>query len=321
LKILILSRNTTFYSTARLMKAAESRGHEVIVSDPLAILLSLDGRQPMAFLDKRSLDDVDVVIPRIGLVATDFGVAVVKHFQMMGVTVVNNSLSIMRARDKLRCMQLLMRHAIQVPNTVMTRNPAGLKDAIDRVGGPPVILKFLHGAQGIGVILAETYKAAESTLDAFWSMNQNLLIQEYIKESEGRDIRVIVTRERVLAVMRRQAKPGDFRSNIHRGGWGEIFAPPEGFTEVALKAARIIGLDVGGVDLLESRAGPLVLEVNASPGIEGIEKTTGRDVALDFICYAEEKAGQRGKRDSQKESASLSVGPESADRMEKPNDA
>lgn len=293
LKILILSRNINFYSTARLRDACLSRNHEVTVADPATISLALDHDQPHAFLEGKSLVDTDVVIPRIGMVGTDFGVAVVKQLQMMGITVVNNSLSIMRARDKLRCMQLLTRQSIKVPRTVMTRDASGLRDAIHKVGGPPVILKFLQGAQGIGVILAESYKAAESTLDAFWAMNQNLLIQEYIRESEGRDIRLVVTREKVLAVMRRQAKPDDFRSNIHRGGWGEVVEPPAGFVEVAFKAARAVGLDLGGVDILESSRGPLVLEVNASPGIEGIEKTTGTDVALEIIQYAEKKAAQR----------------------------
>ena len=190
----------------------------------------------------------------------------------------------------------------------MTRNPAALREAINRVGGPPVILKFLQGAQGIGVILAETYKAAESTLDAFWSMNQNLLIQEYISESEGEDIRVIVSRDGVLAVMRRLAKPDDFRSNIHRGGWGELVTPPPGFTDVALDAARIIGLDVGGVDLLESRRGPMVLEVNSSPGLEGMEKATDQDVAEAIIRYAEKKVSKR-KPDGTKAKESKQTGP------------
>lgn len=303
MKFLILSRNHGYYSTDRLRQAVLDQGHEAVVADPLSISLAVDGEKPTAFLEERSLEDVDVVIPRIGMVAAEFGVAVVKQFQQMGVTVVNNSLSIMRARDKLRCMQLLTRHSIQVPRTVMTRNPEGLKEAIRFVGGPPVILKFLQGAQGIGVILAETYKAAESTLDAFWSMNQNLLIQEYVQESDGKDIRILVTRDKVLAAMRRLAKPGDFRSNIHRGGWGELVIPPYELVEVALNAARIIGLDVGGVDLLESSRGPLVLEVNASPGIEGIEKATGQDVALEIIRYAERKAEQRTRKGNRKRSA------------------
>ncbi|MHC4943100.1 MAG: RimK family alpha-L-glutamate ligase [Planctomycetota bacterium] len=293
MKILILSRNNNYYSTARLIETGKARGHEVLVADPITISLAVEGRNPQAFLEGESLQDIDVVIPRIGMISAEFGVAVVKQFQMMGVTVINNSLSIMRARDKLRCIQILTRQNIKVPRTVMTRNPAEMKKAIQYVGGPPVVLKFLQGTQGIGVILAESFKSAESTLDAFWSMNQNLLIQEYIQESEGRDIRVIVTRDKVLAVMRRQAKAGEFRSNIHRGGWGEIVEPPRDLEEVALHAANIIGLDVGGVDIMESKRGPLVLEINASPGIEGIEKITGRDLAQEIILYAENKVEEK----------------------------
>jgi len=300
LKILILSRSPDFYSTARLKEASEIRGHEVIVADPISISLAVDGMKPNAFLGGKSLEDIDIVIPRIGMVATDFGVAVVKQFQMMGVTVINNSLSIMRARDKLRCMQILTKHNIRFPRTVMTRNPSEMREAIQHVGGPPVILKFLQGAQGIGVILADTHKSAESTLEAFWSMNQNLLIQEFIHESEGKDIRVIVTPEKTIAVMRRQAKHDDFRSNLHRGGWGEVVDPPDEYLDVAYNAAKTIGLDIGGVDLLESSKGPLVLEVNASPGLEGIEKTTGKDVALEIILYAESKAGLRKIKDLSK---------------------
>jgi len=278
------------------MEAARNRGHDVRVTDPIAISLAVDGRQPLAFLEGESLEDVDVLIPRIGMISAEFGVAVVKQFQQMGCTVINHSLSIMRARDKLRCMQILARQGIRVPKTVMTRNPAEMKKAIQFVGGPPVVLKFLQGSQGIGVILAESNKAAESTLDAFWSMNQNLLIQEYIRESEGRDIRVLVTREKVLALMRRQAKPDEFRSNLHRGGWGELIEPPPGLERTAAEAARIIGLDLGGVDIMESRRGLLVLEINASPGIEGIEHLTKLDLAGEIIRYAEMKCERKRAR-------------------------
>lgn len=296
MKILILSRNNSYYSTARLIEAGQARGHEVLVADPVSISLAVNGKRPQAFFEGKSLEDIDVVIPRIGMISADFGVAVVKQFQMMGVSVLNNSLSIMRARDKLRCMQILARRGIKVPKTVMTRNPTEMRKAIQFVGGPPVVLKFLQGAQGIGVIFSESYKAAESTMDAFWSINQNLLIQEYVQESDGKDLRVVVTGNRVQAVMRRMAKPGDFRSNIHRGGWGEMVDPPDGLERVALEAARIIGLDVGGVDIMESNRGLLVLEVNASPGIEGIEKITGRDIADAMIRYAEEKVAKKSAR-------------------------
>ncbi len=290
MKILILSRRSYFYSTMRLKRAAAARGHEVFVADPLNISLYINGGRPMAYLGDLDLGCIDVVIPRIGLFATEFGVAVVKQFQMMGIPVVNRSLAIMRARDKLRAMQILTRKGIPVPRTVMTRNPADLEAAVEKVGGLPVILKFLQGAQGVGVILADSFCTAESTLDAFWSMNQNLLIQEFIADSEGRDIRIIVVGKEAVAVMRRRARKGEFRTNIHRGGWAEVVdARPELF-EMAVQAAGVLGLDVAGVDMLESGQGPLVLEVNASPGLEAIEKTTEMDVAGHVIRFAETKA-------------------------------
>jgi len=277
--ILILSRRSYFYSTMRLK----------------AISLYIDGSRPLAYDGDVDLRTIDVVIPRIGLFATEFGVAVVKQFQMMGIPVVNRSLTIMRARDKLRAMQILTRKGIRVPRTVMTRNPGDLKAAIEKVGGLPVILKFLQGAQGVGVILADTFRTAESTLDAFWSMNQNLLIQEFIAESEGRDIRVIVVGGEVVAVMQRKARDGEFRSNIHRGGWAELVKVSDDVLDVARRAAQTIGLDVAGVDLLASARGPLVLEVNASPGLEAIEKVTDCDIAGEIVRFAEKKAEERKK--------------------------
>lgn len=293
LKILILSRRSYFYSTMRLKRAAASRGHDVVVADPLNISLYIDGGRPLAYLGDRDLSCIDVVIPRIGLFATEFGVAVVKQFQMMGIPVLNRSLAIMRARDKLRAMQILTRKNIRVPRTVMTRNPADLESAVEKVGGLPVILKFLQGAQGVGVILADSFCTAESTLDAFWSMNQNLLIQEFISDSEGRDIRIIVVGREAVAVMRRRARKGEFRTNIHRGGWAEVVDAAPELHQMAVSAADALGLDVAGVDMLESEKGPLVLEVNASPGLEAIEKTTDMDVAGEVIRFAETKVKAR----------------------------
>jgi len=281
----------------RLKTAALDRGHDVVVADPLSISLSVDGDKPVAWQNGQDLSTIDVVIPRVGLFAIEFGVAVVKQFQMMGIPVVNRSLSIMRARDKLRCMQILTRRGIKVPHTVMTRNPADLKSAVEKVGGLPVILKFLQGAQGVGVILADSYRTAESTLDAFWSMNQNLLIQEFIAEAEGRDIRVIIVGGRIVAVMQREAKKGDFRANIHRGGWARLVQPSQDLLRVAVEANDAVGLDLGGVDLLMSKRGPLVMEINASPGLEAIEKITDLDVAEEVVRFAEKKVEERvGKR-------------------------
>ncbi len=280
----------------RLKTAGIDRGHNVIVADPLSISLSVDGGRPLAHYNGLDLGEIDVVIPRIGLFATEFGVAVVKQFQMMGIPVVNRSLAIMRARDKLRCMQIITRRGIEVPRTVMTRNQADLASSIERVGGVPVILKFLQGTQGVGVILADSFRTAESTLDAFWSMNQNLLIQEFIAESEGKDLRVFVVGGKVVAIMQRQAREGDFRSNIHQGGWGDVVRVPDGLLDVACRAADSIGLDVAGVDILESARGPLVLEINASPGLEAIEKVTGCDVAENVIAFAEKKVEKRREK-------------------------
>jgi len=293
LNVLILSRRSYFYSTARLKTAAEERGHTATVTDPLSISLSIDEGRPMVHNGGVDLSKIDVVIPRIGLFAIEFGVAVVKQFQMMGIPVVNRSLSIMRARDKLRCNQILTRKNIEVPRTVMTRNPADLKASVERVGGLPVILKFLQGAQGVGVILADTFRSAESTLDAFWSMNQNLMIQEFVAEAEGKDLRVIVVGGQVVAVMKRKARDGEFRSNIHRGGWAELADVPDEILDVAVRAADTIGLDVAGVDILESARGPLTLEVNASPGLEAIEKVTDKDVAGEIIRFAETRVALR----------------------------
>jgi len=296
LNVLILSRRSYFYSTARLKTAAEERGHTATVIDPLSISLSIDEGRPLAHNGSIDLSRIDVVIPRIGLFAIEFGVAVVKQFQMMGIPVVNRSLSIMRARDKLRCNQILTRKNIEVPRTVMTRNPADLKASVERVGGLPVILKFLQGAQGVGVILADTFRSAESTLDAFWSMNQNLMIQEFVAEAEGKDLRVIVVGGEVVAVMKRKARDGEFRSNIHRGGWAELADANDEIIDVAVRAADTIGLDVAGVDILESARGPLILEINASPGLEAIEKVTDKDVAGDIIRFAETKVSRRKER-------------------------
>jgi len=300
LNVLILSRRSYFYSTARLKAAAEERGHTATVTDPLSISLSIDEGRPMAHNGGVDLSQIDVVIPRIGLFAIEFGVAVVKQFQMMGIPVVNRSLSIMRARDKLRCNQILTRKNIEVPRTVMTRNPADLKASVERVGGLPVILKFLQGAQGVGVILADTFRSAESTLDAFWSMNQNLMIQEFVAEAEGKDLRVIVVGGRVVAVMKRKARDGEFRSNIHRGGWAELADVADEILELAVRAADTIGLDVAGVDILESARGPLTLEINASPGLEAIEKVTDKDVAGEIIRFAETRVARRRERISER---------------------
>jgi ribosomal protein S6--L-glutamate ligase len=246
-------------------------------------------------LDSR-LPSVDVVLPRIGASITEHGLAVVSQFDMMGVPIVNNSQPIARSRDKLRALQLLARAGVDIPRTVMARHPSQIHRALEIVGGPPAILKLVRGTQGIGVILAETEQIAEQVVETLWSLGMTVLVQEFVEESEGRDIRVVVVGHRVVAAMRRQARLGEFRSNVHRGATGTKVDLPADHERAALRATRAMGLKIAGVDLLESRGGPKVLEVNSSPGFEGIEEATGADVAGAVVDYAAAYARRRPRR-------------------------
>ena len=288
MRFLLLSRSSGIYSTRRLLDACECEGIEAVVADPLdlALLLPADGKASIHSAS-HALRDVDLVVPRIGTNITEYGLAVIHHFELMGIPVLNASAAVYRARDKLRSLQVLSAKGVPVPPTLMARNPESVEWCIEQLGGPPVVLKLLQGTQGVGVMLAESLAAAEAILDAMWGLNQNILVQKFIAESKGRDVRCIVVGDRVAAAMRRVARAGAFRSNIHRGGRGEAIdeVPPE-VERVALEAARAIGLVVSGVDMLEGGDGPLVTEVNVSPGLEGIEATTGRDVAGEIIRYA-----------------------------------
>ncbi len=286
MNIAILSRKRTFYSTRRLIETAEALGHTVQVMDPLRCNLVIDRHKPSMFYGRDEVKSVDVVLPRIGATITDYGLAVVNHFDMMGVPVVNNSTPIARARDKLRCLQLLSRHDIDIPRTVMLRNPQHVEAALERVGGVPVILKLLQGTQGIGVMIAETREAVESVLETIWGLGQNILLQEFVRESKGRDVRALVVGGRVIAAMRRTARMGEFRSNLHRGGSGTVVELDENDKRLALNAARVLGLEVAGVDLLESTHGPKVMEINSSPGFEGLERATKLDIARTMIDHA-----------------------------------
>jgi ribosomal protein S6--L-glutamate ligase len=288
MRFLFLSRSNAIYSTRRLLDACEAEGIEAVVADPLdlALLLPADGKASIHSAS-HALADIDLVVPRIGTTLTEYGIAVLHHFELMGIPVLNSSNSVYRARDKLRSLQVLAAAGVPVPPTLMARNPESVEWCIEQLGGPPVVLKLLQGTQGVGVMLAESLAAAEAILDAMWGLNQNILVQKFIAESRGTDVRCIVAGEGVLAAMRRVAREGSFRSNIHRGGRGEAVDPiPDDVREVALAASRAVGLRVSGVDLLMSRAGPLVTEVNVSPGFEGIEAATGRDVAGDVVRYA-----------------------------------
>ena len=297
MRIAILSRKRGLYTTGRFIESARSMGHEPVVLDPLRCFLVLARRSPQIYYGAadRPLPPMDLVIPRIGASLTDHGLAVVNQFDMMGVPMVNNSQPIARSRDKLRCFQLLTRKNIDIPRTVMAREPHQIGPALEAVGGPPVILKLLRGTQGIGVILAETEQAVQSVLDTLWSLGQTILIQEFVAESEGKDIRALVVGNRVVTAMRRQARFGEFRSNIHRGAGEVVVDLDEEYRRVAVQASQVMGLQVAGVDLLESHQGPKVMEINSSVGFEGLEKATGLDIARLILEYAVRYARRYGK--------------------------
>jgi ribosomal protein S6--L-glutamate ligase len=296
MRIVILSRQESLYSTQALVRAGRDRGHEVRVLDTLQFDIHIRHGAPELCYQGEPLDKVDAVIPRIGASITFFGLAVVRQFEMMGVYCLNESQAIARSRDKLCCLQLLSRHDIGLPPTVYTRQAEHIPDCIERVDGPPVVVKLLEGTQGIGVVLAETAAAAHSVIEAFHGLEQNILIQKFIKEAKGADIRALVVGRRVVAAMKRQALKGEFRSNLHRGGTTKKIRLPAAYRRAALAAARVLGLTVAGVDLIESRQGPMVMEVNSSPGLEGIQKATGIDVADAIIAHVEKAYAQHPKR-------------------------
>ena len=279
MRLVILSRQEALYSTKALVEAARRRGHQADVLDTLQFDIQVSRQSPELFYQGKPVGPVDAVIPRIGASITFFGLAVVRQFEMMGVYCVNESQAIARSRDKLRCLQILSRHDIGLPPTVYTRQADHVPGCIERVDGPPVVVKLLEGTQGVSVVLAETTPAASSVIEAFHGLDQNILIQQFIGEAKGSDIRALVVGRRVVAAMKRQAVTGEFRSNIHRGGTAKKLRLSPEYRKTALAAARVLGLRVAGVDMIESDEGPMVMEVNSSPGLEGIEKTTGVDVA------------------------------------------
>ena len=287
MRLAILSRGSEIYSTRRLLEAALGRGHEAKVLDTLRFAIDLRSREPDLYYRQKHVDDFDAVLPRIGASITYFGTAVVRQFEQMDVFCANSANGIMNSRDKLRSLQILSRHDVGIPTTTFVRDRKDVLPAIRRVGGAPVIIKLLEGTQGVGVILADSEKVAESIIETLQSGSQSVLVQKFVAESKGRDIRAFVVGDRVVAAMRRTAQGDEFRSNVHRGGKAEPVALDEAFEETAVRAAQIMGLQVAGVDMLESKDGPAVLEVNSSPGLEGIEGATGLDVAgavIDFIA-------------------------------------
>ncbi|MDO7882960.1 RimK family alpha-L-glutamate ligase [Antiquaquibacter soli] len=285
MKLAILSRAPRAYSTLRLRAAAEQRGHLVRVLNTLRFGIDLTGDEPDLQYRGKRLSDYDAILPRIGNSITYFGTAVVRQFEQMDVYTPNTANGISNARDKLRATQILSRHNIGMPATTFVRNRADVRPAIERVGGAPVVIKLLEGTQGIGVILAPEVKVAEAIIETLQSTNQNVLIQRFVSESRGRDIRALVVGDRVVAAMRRTAKGDEFRSNVHRGGSVEAVALPAEYEQAAVRSAQIMGLRVAGVDMLEGADGPLVMEVNSSPGLEGIETATQLDVAGAIVDY------------------------------------
>lgn len=290
MKIVILSRNRRLYSTRRLIEAAETRGHEVQVVDILRCYMNIASHKPMVYYKGEAMEDFDAVIPRIGASVTFYGTAVLRQFEMMGVYPLNESVALTRSRDKLRSLQLLSRRGIGLPVTGFANKPDDVKEVIKLVGGAPVVVKLLEGTQGIGVVLAETDKAAESVMEGFMGLKANILVQEFIKEAGGSDIRCLVVGGKVVAAMKRQGAPGEFRSNLHRGGIASLIRITPEERSTAVRAAKIMGLNVAGVDLLRSNHGPVVMEVNSSPGLEGIEQASGKDVAGMIIKFIEKQA-------------------------------
>ncbi|MEQ9100192.1 MAG: 30S ribosomal protein S6--L-glutamate ligase [Imperialibacter sp.] len=290
MKIAILSRNAKLYSTQRLVEAALQHGHEVDVIDHLKCIIITEQKKPAIYYNGKYLENYDAVIPRIGASVTFYGSAVVRQFEMKKVFSTVESQALIRSRDKLRSLQILSRDGLGLPKTVFTNYSMDVDEIISEVGGAPVIIKLLEGTQGLGVVLAETKKAAASVIQAFHNLKARIIVQEFIKESKGADIRAFVVDGKVVGAMKRQGKEGEFRSNLHRGGSSDIIKLSKVETAAAIKAAKALGLQVAGVDMLQSSRGPLIIEVNSSPGLKGIESATGVDVAGKIIQYIEKNA-------------------------------
>jgi ribosomal protein S6--L-glutamate ligase len=297
LKLLVLSRRRRLYSTRRLVEAAAARGHHVRVVDHTKCYVEVRNSGPTVFFDGEPLVGIDAIIPRIGASVTEYGSAIVRQFETQNVFTTTPSLALSRARDKLRSLQLLARDRVAIPHTLFARRASDLDDLLERLGGPPVVIKLLEGTQGVGVVLAETKKAAKSVLQAFEGLKADVIVQEFIREAKGADLRVIVVGGRVVAAMRRVGAPGEFRANVHQGGTAEKVTLTQRERRLAVKAARSLGLEVAGVDMLRSERGPLVIEVNASPGLEGIESASAVDVAGAIVQYVEENVPKKRKRD------------------------
>jgi len=297
--VVILSRKRSLYSTRRLVEAIKQRGHRPLVLDTLRCTMMLAPGNPHLTYRGVEIKGVDVVIPRIGASITGYGLAVVRHFELMGVPVLNGSDPISRSRDKLRCLQLLCGAGLDVPRTVMAHDRSNVGRLVQEVGGLPVIIKLLRGTQGVGVMIAHTLQEVQTILSTFWDLGQEIVLQEFVAESRGRDVRVLVVGNQVVGAMRRQAKKGEFRSNIHRGGEGSPVELSPAYADAALKAARFVGLELAGVDMLEGHQGPRLMEINSSPGFEGLERATKQDIAGAMVdhalAFAEAHAAQQAR--------------------------
>lgn len=302
MKIALLCRNATLYSHKRLVEAAKARGHEIDVIDHLRCYIDIASSDPEVHYNGESLKGYDAVIPRIGASVTFFGSAVLRQFEMMGVYPLNESVAISRSRDKLRSLQLLSRDGVGLPTTVFAHRTSDATELLKLAGGAPVIIKLLEGTQGIGVVLGETPRAAESIIQAFGGVQTNILVQQFVEEANGEDIRCLVIGDKVIAAMMRKGKDGDFRSNLHRGGSASLIKITPKERATAVKAAKAMGLNVCGVDMLRSNDGPVVMEVNSSPGLEGLENATNVDVATQIIEFLEKNAkpGKTHTRTSKK---------------------
>ncbi|MEZ4901892.1 MAG: 30S ribosomal protein S6--L-glutamate ligase [Spirosomataceae bacterium] len=289
MKIAILSSNSKLYSTRRLVEAIEDRDHQPVVINHALCHIFIEEEKPVILYKNRLVEGIDAIIPRIGASVTDYGSTVVRQFEMMNVFTTVKSQAIMRSRNKLRSLQILSKAGVQIPKTVFANQTKEVDKLIKLVGGPPVVIKLLEGTQGVGVVLAESNKAAKSTIEAFYGLKTNVLIQEYIAESNGADIRAFVVGNKVVAAMKRQGNAADFRSNLHRGGKAEAIVLQPNEEKAALQAAKALGVRVAGVDMIQSNRGPMIMEVNSSPGLEGIEKATGISVAELIISYIEDK--------------------------------
>lgn len=295
MKIAILSRNPNLYSTSRLKEAGEARGHEVRVIDHTKCYIVNESLEPAVFYGNERIEGINAIIPRIGASVTFYGAAIIRQFEMKKVFSTVKSVALTRSRDKLRSIQIMSREHLGIPKTAFARHPKDVPHLIRTVGGAPLIIKLLEGTQGLGVVLAETQKAAKSVIEAFMGMETNILVQEFIKEAGGADIRAFVVNGKVVGAMKRQGKDGEFRSNLHRGGSSSMVKLKRSEKAAAVRAAAAMGLGIAGVDMLQSERGPLILEVNSSPGLEGIEKSTGVDIATKIIEYVEESADKKAR--------------------------